>query len=151
MAQLYHTVVQLSSKQFLRWGPGVVAASEVRTDLIDDHQDITLLAYAALRVEARRPGTVPQELLESLGSKVTASGLSTDGFPKLEGESIEYIDEVEWLLNQDTDLGKLVAHSRVRKLIENRHITLVDIEETDGLIEHDIETFTKLIENGGER
>jgi len=127
------------------------AASKAWTDLINDHHDITLLAYTALQVEARKPGTVPQELLESLGSKITGSGLSTDGFPKLEGESIEYIEEVESLLNQDTDLGKLVAYSRVRKLIENRHITLADIEETDGLIEQDIETFTKLIENGGER
>ena len=123
-------MVQLSSKQFLRWGPGVVAASKAWTDLINNHHDITLLAYTALRVEARRPGTVPQDLIENLSCNISASKLSSDCIPNLRGESVEYIEEVEVLLEHDTDLGKLVAYNRVSKLAEKQNITAVDIEET---------------------
>jgi len=129
---------------------GEFAASKAWTDLINDHQDITLLAYTALQVEARRPGTVPQELLEGLSGKISASQLASDCIPNLKGESIEYIEEVESLLEQDTDLGKLVAYKRVGKLAEKERISGADIEETARLIEQDIETFKKLIEDGGE-
>jgi len=129
---------------------GEFAASKAWTDLINDHQDITLLAYTALQVEARRPGTVPQELLEGLSGKISASGLSSDCIPNLRGESVEYIEEVEALLEQNTDLGKLVAYNRVSKLAEKERMTPEDIQETARLIEQDIETFRKLIDNGGE-
>jgi len=129
---------------------GEFAASKAWTDLIDDHQDITLLAYTALQVEARRPGTVPQELLEGLSGKISGSRLSSDCVPHLRGESVEYIEEVEALLKRETDLGKLVAYNRVSKLAEKETITVGDIEETQRLIEQDIETFKKLIEKGGE-
>ena len=49
---------------------GELALSKAWTDLMAEDRDITLLAYTALQVEARRPGTVPQELLASLGGKV---------------------------------------------------------------------------------
>jgi len=129
---------------------GEFAASKAWTDLIDDHQDITLLAYTALQVEARRPGTVPQELLEGLSGKISVSGLSSDCIPNLRGDSVEYIEEVEALLSRDTDLGKLVAYNRVSGLAEKERMSREDIEETARLIEQDIETFKKLIENGGE-
>jgi hypothetical protein len=129
---------------------GEFAASKAWTDLIDDHQDITLLAYTALQVEARRPGTVPQELLENLSCNISASRLSSDCIPNLRGESVEYIEEVEALLEQDADLGKLVAYNRVSKLAERDRITTADIKEAQLLIEQDIETFKKLIEDGGE-
>jgi len=134
----------------LREDLGEFAASKAWTDLINDHQDITLLAYTALQVEARRPDTVPQELLEGLSGKISASGLSSDCIPNLRGESVEYIEEVEALLDQETDLAKLVAYNRVSKLAEKERMTAADIEETQRLIEHDIETFRKLIEDGGE-
>lgn len=47
-------------------------------DLVAEEQDITLLAYTALQVEARRPGTIPQELLASLSGKVSTNKLSTN-------------------------------------------------------------------------
>jgi len=102
--------------------PRIVAASKAWTNLVADHQDVTLLAYAALQVEARRPGTVPQELLEGLRGKISASRLSSDCIPNLKGESIERIEEVEALLDEETDLGKLVAYRRVSKLAEKESI-----------------------------
>jgi len=129
---------------------GEFAASKAWTDLVKGDGDITLLAYTALQVEVRRPGTVPQELLENLSRKVTPSRLSTASIPELQGESVEYIEEVEALLDRDTDLGKLVAFDRVRNLAENERVTPADIEDTSQLIEQDIEKFEQLISNGGE-
>jgi hypothetical protein len=129
---------------------GEFAKSKAWTDMINGDGDITLLAYTALQVEARRPGTIPQELLESLSKKISSERLSSDHIPDLEGDSIEYIDEVEALLEWDSDLGRLMAYHRVTKLVKIKGITIDDVKETRRLIEQDIKTFANLIENGGE-
>lgn len=66
------------------------------------------------------------------------------------GDSVEYIEEVEGLLEQETDLGRLVAFSRVSKLARNPNIQPADIESTHRLIEQDITTFEQLIEGHAE-
>jgi len=43
-----------------------LAKSKAWNDLAEGEQDISVLAYVALQVEANRPGTVPVELLEKL-------------------------------------------------------------------------------------
>lgn len=127
---------------------GEFVASKAWNDMINSDKDITLLAYTALQIEARRPGTVPKELLESLSSKVSPKKLCSDCLPKLRGEAIEYIEEVEALLDQDSDLAQLVAYNRVSKLASKDVIKPKDIEETGNLIRQDLSTFGNLIENG---
>lgn len=124
---------------------GELALSKAWADLMAEDRDITLLAYTALQVEARRPGTVPQELLASLAAKVETRDLTTGCIDRLQDDDVEYVDEVEQLLAQDTDLGKLVAFHRVSELVEKGHITLDVIERTRQLIEQDIQTFESLI------
>jgi hypothetical protein len=126
---------------------GEFVHSKAWTDLVNDDRDITLLSYTALQVEARRPGTVPKELLESLSRKISPEMLSSACLPALEGESLEYIDEVEGLLDRETDLGRLVAYNRVRKLALNERIRPADIEDTQRLIDQDLATFRKLIDH----
>jgi len=130
---------------------GNLAASKAWNDLINGKDDITLLAYAALQIEARRPGTIPTELLASLSAKITGNRLGTECLPSLAGESIERIEAVEALLDRDTDLGRLIAYERVALLAEKGAISAADIEETRGQIERDIETFEQLVEKGGDR
>lgn len=119
--------------------------SKAWNDLIKDEQDITLLAYTALQVEAHRPGTIPAELLEGLSSKVSPERLSTGFIDALRGESIEYIEEVEELMNQDGDLGRIVAYSHVSRLVKNHQIKPEDITQTRQAIQKDITTFESLI------
>ncbi len=128
---------------------GEFVHSKAWTDLVNDDRDMTLLAYTALQVEARRPGTVPKELLESLSRKITPELLSSACLPALEGESVEYIEEVEGLLERKTDLGRLVAYNRVRKLALSERIAPANIDATHNLIEQDLETFKRLIEDSG--
>lgn len=124
---------------------GEFVNSKAWNDLINDEMDITVLAYTALQVEARRPGTIPKELLESLSRKITGERLTTSFIETLQGESIEYIDEVEELLNQNDDLGKIVAYSHVSKLADNPNITPEEIVQTRKAILKDIQTFEALI------
>ena len=131
----------------LRENLGEFVESKAWNDMLNSGNDMTLLAYTALQVEARRPGTVPQELLASLSQKITMGGLSSDSLPKLEDDSIEYLDEVEALLDWDCDLGKLVAFNRVNKLASQKAIKPADIEKTRQLIQQDLETFRKLIDD----
>ena len=126
---------------------GELVHSKAWTDMMNSPKDITLLAYTALQIEARRPGTIPKELIEGLSRKISPDGLSSKCLPELRGESIEYLDEVETLLKKDTDLGQLVAYSRVQRLAQNDKIKLSDIEDTGKLIDQDLATFKKLIEN----
>jgi hypothetical protein len=116
-------------------------------DLMKSGKDITLLAYTALQIEAHTPGIVPPELLESLSQKIDPGRLTTESLPLLQHESVEFIDEIEQLLDQDSDLAKLIAYERVRKLTECESITPDQIKETENLIFTDIETFKNLINN----
>ena len=128
---------------------GDMAESKAWTDLVNSDRDISLLAYTALQIETRQPGTIPQELIENLSKKIDASRLSTTAIPALQGESIEYIEEIEHLLDWDTELGKLVAFNHVTKLAGHERVTLSDIDSTRRTIDADIEVFGQLIGQGG--
>jgi len=115
------------------------------TDLMKSETDITLLAYTALQIETEHPGTVPKELLEGLSQKIENHMLSTDSIPPLKAQSIEYIEEVEQLLEQESDLAKIIAYDQVRKLTSHPVITLEEISQTRAQIQKDIQIFQSLI------
>ena len=125
---------------------GEFVLSKAWTDLMAEDRDITLLAYTALQIEARRPGTIPQELLASLAAKVSSGNLNTRCIPHMEDDEIEYINEVEALLRQNSDLARLVAYQRVAALIESENVTPRTIKETERAIAEDIRTFESLLE-----
>jgi hypothetical protein len=125
---------------------GEMALSKAWTDLMAEKQDLTLLAYTALQVEARWPGTVPQELLASLSTKVSPEKLSTKCIARLEGDAVEYIEEVEELLAQKTDLAKLVAYHRVSELVDSGKVNPQTIAVARRTIEDDIRTFQALLD-----
>jgi hypothetical protein len=122
-----------------------MALSKAWTDLMAEKQDLTLLAYTALQVEARRPGTVPQELLASLSEKIAPGQLSTKCIARLEGDAVEYIEEVEHLLSQDTDLARLVAYHRVSELVDAGNIKPRTIKAIGDAIREDIRIFEALL------
>lgn len=126
---------------------GEFAASKAWNDLINGEQDITLLAYTALQVEARRPGTVPKELLDGLSRKVSGERLSSRCIPNLQGESIEYVEEVEGLLEQPSDLAKIIAFNHVALLAKSENLRPEQIEQTRAAIEKDLDTFESFISN----
>ena len=132
----------------LRGGISELAKTKAWTDLVSGDEDLTILAYTALQVEARRPGAIPPELLESLSTKISEGKLSTASLPSLMGESIEYVDDVEAILQQETDLGKLVAFNRIRDLAEAQTIRPADLDKARQLIQQDIATFESLIAQG---
>ena len=124
-----------------------LAKSKAWNDLMEGN--ITLLAYVALQVEAHRPGTIPAELIEALGKGVNVANLSSASAGHLEDESVEFIEEIEGLMDRDTDLEKLVAFNRVRELIGKGRMTTSDIEETERLISKDLAMFAILVKGGG--
>jgi len=125
---------------------GEMALSKAWTDLMAEKQDLTLLAYTALQVEARRSGTVPQELLASLSEKISPGQLSTKCISRIEGDAVEYVEEVEHLLAQDTDLGKLVAYHRVSELVDTANVNPRTIKAIGDAIREDIRIFEALLE-----
>jgi hypothetical protein len=110
----------------------------------DKAEDFTLFAYTVLQVEARRPGTIPAEVVEALGRLVNAERLSTAFLPDVTGESVEHIEELEQLLEQDTDVAKAIAYARVAELIENDRFGPEDIEAARTRIEADISAVARL-------
>ena len=114
-------------------------------DLLKTEGDITLLAYTALQVEAHQPGIIPAELLESISQKVESAELSSACIPTLRDQSIEYINEVEALLDQESELARIVAYNLVRKMVNNGPVTLDRVSETKKQIHENIDTFRHLI------
>jgi hypothetical protein len=123
---------------------GELAESKAWNDMMASGENISLLAYTALQVEARRPGTIPKEIIEALSKKIDPLKLTTRSVDKLKGESVEYIEEVEKLLERESDLARLVAHDRVARLVEDR-VTPDSIAQADEEIERDIEIFEELM------
>ena len=129
---------------------GDFALSKAWTDLMAEDRDLTLLAYTALQVEARRPGTVPQELMASLSTKITPGKLSTGCIDALQGDAVEYIEEVEVLLDQESDLAKLVAYHRVAQLVASGDVQPKAIRTSQVAIEEDIRKFEALLRTDSE-
>ena len=127
---------------------GEMALSKAWTDLMSEDRDITLLAYTALQVEARRPGTVPQELLASLAGKVSGEKLGTKCIGRLEGDAVEYIGEVEELLHRESDLEKLVAYQHVSELIDSDAVNPESLDRIRQTIQEDIRKFKVLLDGG---
>jgi len=147
--ELFTTPDPMRKAELLLTQPlGEMALSKAWTDLMAGDKDLTLLAYTALQVEARRPGTVPQELMASLSAKIAPGELSTRCISRLEGDAVEYIDEVEQLLDQDTDLARLVAYHRVSELVDTGNINPRTIRAIGDAIREDIRVFEALLAGG---
>ena len=123
-----------------------LAKSKAWNDLAGGQQDISVLAYVALQVEAHRPGTVPVELLEKLAGRVGSSSLSSASVPLLKNESIEHLDEINRLLDQPTDLEQMIAFHRVRELAERDQITSESLQRVRRSIRADVQEFRKLLQ-----
>jgi hypothetical protein len=129
----------------LREDLGELAHTKAWNDLIHGDRDITTLAYLALQIEARRPGTVPGEMIDGLANMVDVGELSSRCIGVLRGESVEHVDEVEKLLKErEDDLEKLIAISHVKRAAENgvTKVALVDMAEA---IDQDIGKFRDLL------
>jgi MoxR-like ATPase len=131
----------------LREDLGELAHTKAWNDLIHGDRDITTLAYLALQIEARRPGTVPGEIIDGLANMVDVGELSSRCIGVLKGESVEHVDEVEKLLkDRDDDLEKLIAISHVRRAAEEG-VTRAKLVEVAEAIERDVEKFRELLDN----
>lgn len=133
---------------------GEFAKSKAWTDLLKEQRNSTVLAYTALQVEARRPGTVPRELLASLSNNIEAETLSSLSVPPLENDDVEYVEAVEALLERDTDLERILAYARTARLVHGGDISPKTIRETAKAIDEDVTRFEHLMdghEEGGSR
>lgn len=132
---------------------GDMACSKAWTDLTNGNEDITLLAYVALQVEARRPGTIPQELLASLSAKIDAEKLGSRCVGSLVDDDVEYVEEIEQVLEQDSDLAKLLAYQHVSRLVRSGGLSMEAIDAVQSAIAHDLRLFEDLLnaqrEKGG--
>jgi len=122
-----------------------LAKAKAWNDLTESEEDVSVLAYVALQVEAHRPGTVPGELLEKLSGRVAFSSLNTDSIPALRGDAVELIEEVEALLARDSDLERMIAYQRVRELAASDSVTSQKIGVTRRHIESDVNELRALL------
>jgi MoxR-like ATPase len=130
----------------LRENLSELAKSKAWNDLAEGEQDISVLAYVALQVEAHRPGTVPVELLEKLAGRVGSSSLSSASVPLLKNESIEHLDEINRLLDQPTDMEQMIAFHRVRELADRGQVTSEALARVRKSIRADVQEFKKLVQ-----
>jgi hypothetical protein len=104
-------------------------------DLCDAEENITPLAYIALRIEAAHPGRIPSELLEKVGGRIDLQHLDTSTIPGLTGDNIERLDELETLFDQPDDLRRIIAYQEVRTLAVRPALSTADIESASRRIE----------------
>jgi MoxR-like ATPase len=124
---------------------GDLVESKTWNDLMESGGDITILAYVALLVEAKRPGTIPSEVIEALSRKIHPQNLSTRCIKELRDESIEFIEEIETLLERETDLERVIAYNRVRELALGNDISPSRIKDTETKIKNDLNRFNQVM------
>ena len=129
----------------LKENVGEMAQVKAWNDLMNGESDISILAYTALQVEARKPGIVPKELLEPLSRKIQGASLRSGCIGSIKGESIEHLDEVEALLERRNELELMIAINRVRELVDAGEITPAGIEGVKKQIEEDVVVFEKML------
>ena len=129
----------------LAYDLGQFAKSKAWNDLMDEGRDLTVLAYTALVVETHRPGVVPTEILASLSTKIKPERLGTGCINLLANDAVEYIEEINALLEQSDDLRRIVAYNHVSELIESRKVNPESIQETHNRIAKDVEAFEHLV------
>ena len=83
--------------------------------------------------------------MASLSAKIMPGELSTHCISRLEGDAVEYIEEVEQLLEQKTDLARLVAYHRVSELVDTGNINPRTIKAIGDAIREDIRVFEALL------
>ena len=130
----------------IKGGLDEMVKTKAWNDLASGEADITALAYVALQVEARRPGTIPQEMIDHVGGRVNAHSLSSACAGSLWGDSIEHIEGLEALMEQSGDMEKLLAIARVKEAASAGEITPAKIALVREAIEGDIRTFKGLLE-----
>ncbi|VGO18797.1 AAA family ATPase [Pontiella sulfatireligans] len=97
-------------------------------DLCDTAENITPLAYIALRIESAHPGRIPTELLEKVGGRIDLQCLESDSIRGLTGENIERLDELETLFTQPDDLRRIIAFQEARILAVRAALSSADIK-----------------------
>jgi hypothetical protein len=105
-----------------------LAKTKAWNDLADGQEDVSILVYVALQVEAHRPGTIPNEMLEKLSERVSLGSLGSESIPLLKSDAVELTEEVEALFNQPTDLAKMIALQRLRQMTEKGKVDRAEIE-----------------------
>ena len=111
-------------------------------ELIKSSEDITPLSYVAMQVEAKHPGTIPSEMIDHLGGRIRPENLVSNSIKSLKNESIEYIDELEELLDQPDDLGKMIAIYHAKKAAHEDEFNIKELIKT---VKSDIKTLNALI------
>jgi len=130
----------------IKGGLDEMVRTKAWNDLVKSEMDITPLAYVAMQVEAKHPGTIPQEMIDHVGAKVSPFALSSACAGTLRGESIEHIEELEKLLVQPGDIETLLAIARVKEAASGGEVTPARIALVQEAIETDIRTFRQLME-----
>jgi hypothetical protein len=115
--------------------------------LKQDTDEIKLLAFISLQIEARKPGLIPNELLKPLSMKLDTAELNSSVLA-VKKQGIDHIDQLESLYNQDTDIGKVCAYIRARTYVQAqgyRTICPAGIERVRTQIEQDKQIFEELL------
>ena len=125
---------------------GDLASCRGWQSLVMGERDITLLAYLALQVEACRPGRIPAEMLAGLSGKIAPGMLSSQALPPLEGEDIEYLDEVEVLLAEaEDDLEKVFTLARLQQLLQGGGIRPEGLQAVGAGVQADLSWLQEMI------
>ena len=139
------TDLMRKAELLLKLDLGELAKTKAWNDLVNNGKDITTLAYVALQLEAKRKGTIPQEMLEPLSKGINSWRLSSSSLPNLKGESIEYVEEVENLIQTKTDLHLVVSLERTKELLKEERISSENIRKARQRIEKDLKVFENFL------
>ncbi|MHC1576894.1 MAG: AAA family ATPase [Methanosarcinaceae archaeon] len=109
-------------------------------DLVKNNDDISPVAYAAIKVEVEHPGTIPKEMIDHLCDKIQINDLISGSIESLKDLNIDHIEELEQLIDQSDELSTMVAINTIRDHDEKN----LNIKELKKDIDHHIQQLKRL-------
>jgi hypothetical protein len=97
-------------------------------DLIQSSEDISPVAYAAMKVEVENLGTIPKEMIDHLCEKIKMNDLISSSIDALKDMNIDHIEELEELISQPDELSTMVAINIIRQY-DKEHINVPQIKK----------------------
>jgi hypothetical protein len=140
-----------------------VSAWQEVLDKKDDksfQDQISILAYCALSVEAAKPGVVPQEMLVKLKKCVDLATFDPSKFPPLVNLNTQYAFVISNLVNKEKPVEALIACGVTKQFLKNlsvhedsdlddadqKDISQADLVDLKLKIDSEIKNFYGLVE-----
>ena len=141
--------VTTKARILLKENLGEFVHTKAWNDMISnsDDENIKLISMIALNMEAKKPGTVPKEMIDSIGAKIDIKDVEADTISDFTGDSINIGINVSSYINKMKGIRSAIAVSKLKRYMSKYGSNFGESNFTDmkNEISEDIKVYEELM------